>query len=117
MAGPKIKRKGLDWKELLKEEKDFLKAAIEEVVQEVLEAEMDEAIGARKSERTPERPSYRSGYYSRGLVTGWASWNWKYRKIGKGVSARKSLSAINAAKKRWCLHWPSCTCRAFRHEK
>jgi putative transposase len=69
MARPKIKRKGLDWKELLKEEKDFLKAAIEEVVQEVLEAEMDEAIGARKSERTPERTSYRSGYYSRGLVT------------------------------------------------
>ena len=26
-------------------------------------------IGARKSERTPERTSYRSGYYSRGLVT------------------------------------------------
>jgi putative transposase len=69
MARPKIKRKGLDWKELLKEERDFLKAAIEEVVQEVLEAEMDEAIGARKSERTPERTSYRSGYYSRGLVT------------------------------------------------
>ena len=35
MARPKIKRKGLDWKELLKEERDFLKAAIEEVVQEV----------------------------------------------------------------------------------
>ena len=69
MARPKIKRKGLDWKELLKEEKGFLKTAIEEVVQEVLEAEMDEAIGARKSERTPERTSYRSGYYSRGLVT------------------------------------------------
>jgi putative transposase len=69
MARPKIKRKGLDWKELLKEERDFLKAAIEEVVQEVLEAEMDEAIGARKSERTAERTSYRSGYYSRGLVT------------------------------------------------
>ena len=69
MARPKIKRKGLDWKELLNEERDFLKAAIEEVVQEVLEAEMDEAIGARKSERTPERTSYRSGYYSRGLVT------------------------------------------------
>jgi putative transposase len=69
MARPKIKRKSLDWKELLKEEKDFLKAAIEEVVQEVLEAEMDEAIGARKNERTPERTSYRSGYYSRGLVT------------------------------------------------
>ena len=69
MARPKIKRKGLDWKELLKEEKDFLKSAIQEVVQEVLEAEMDEAVGARKSERTADRTSYRSGYYSRGLIT------------------------------------------------
>ena len=40
MARPKIKRKGLDWKELLGEEKDFFKNAIQEVVQEVLEAEM-----------------------------------------------------------------------------
>ena len=69
MARPKIKRKGVDWKELLREEKDFLKAAIQDIVQEVLEAEMDEAVGARKSERTPNRTSYRSGYYSRGLVT------------------------------------------------
>jgi len=38
MARPKIKRKGVDWKELLKDEKDFLRAAIQEVVQEVLEA-------------------------------------------------------------------------------
>ena len=69
MARAKIKRKGVDWKELLKEEKDFLKAAIQEVVQEVLEAEMDEAIGARKGVRTPDRTSYRSGYYTRGLIT------------------------------------------------
>lgn len=69
MARPKIKRKGLDWKELVKEEKEFLKAAIQDVVQEVLEAEMDEAVGARKSERTADRTSYRSGYYSRGLIT------------------------------------------------
>ena len=69
MARGKIKRKGLDWKELLKEEEDFLKVAIQEVVQEVLEAEMDEAVGAKKGERTPDRTSYRSGYYSRGLIT------------------------------------------------
>lgn len=38
-------------------------------MQEVLEAEMDEALGASKSERTPERLGYRSGYYGRTLVT------------------------------------------------
>jgi putative transposase len=69
MARPKIKRKGVDWKELLGEEKDLMKAAIQEMVQEVMEAEMDELLGARKGERTGERSGYRSGYYSRGLVT------------------------------------------------
>lgn len=69
MARPKIKRKGIDWKELLSEEKDFLKAALQEVVQEVLEVEMEETVGARKSERTADRRGYRSGYYPRGLVT------------------------------------------------
>jgi len=69
MARPKIKRKGVDWKELLGEQKDLMKAAIQEVVQEVMEAEMDELLGARKGERTGERSGYRSGYYSRGLVT------------------------------------------------
>jgi Transposase, Mutator family len=39
------------------------------VVQEVLEAEMSEAFGAQKGERTPVRMAYRSGYYVRSLVT------------------------------------------------
>jgi len=69
MARPKIKRKGVDWKELLGEERDLFRTAVQEVVQEVLEAEMEEIVGARKSERTAERTGYRSGYYTRGLIT------------------------------------------------
>ena len=38
-------------------------------MQEVLEAEMEEALGASKSERTPERLGYRSGHYGRTLIT------------------------------------------------
>ncbi len=38
-------------------------------MQEVLEAEMDEAPSASKGERTAERLGYRSGYYGRTLVT------------------------------------------------
>ena len=69
MARPKIKRKGMDWKELLGNESELLKTAVQEIVQEVLEAEMDEVVGARKGERTAERMGYRSGYYTRGLIT------------------------------------------------
>jgi transposase-like protein len=35
----------------------------------MLEAEMEETIGAAKSERTPTRLGHRSGYYSRTLIT------------------------------------------------
>ena len=38
-------------------------------MQEVLEAEMTEALGAEKGERTPARLGYRSGYYGRTLIT------------------------------------------------
>jgi transposase-like protein len=56
-------------KDILLQEPDGLRDVIRLVLQEVLEAEMDEALGASKSERTPERLGYRSGYYSRTLIT------------------------------------------------
>src|SRR4051794_22871063 len=40
----------------------------EKSFQQVLEAAMDEAVGAQKSERSSERIGYRSGYYNRTLV-------------------------------------------------
>jgi hypothetical protein len=43
--------------------------ATEALVQAALEAEMTEAIGAAKGERNETRLSYRSGYYSRSLIT------------------------------------------------
>jgi putative transposase len=56
-------------KELLAEDRDLLKVIVEEVVQQVLEAEMEETLQAGKSERTAARLGYRSGYYGRMLVT------------------------------------------------
>jgi transposase-like protein len=50
-------------------EENFLRPLVEQIVQQILEAEMDETLGAEKSERTPKRLGYRSGYYGRTLVT------------------------------------------------
>src|SRR5262249_51957620 len=55
--------------ELLAKSPDGLREMVRAVMQEVLEAEMTDAVGAEKGERTPARLSYRSGYYSRTLVT------------------------------------------------
>jgi len=51
------------------EDGDFLKPMVQLVVQQVLEAEMSEVVGAEKGERTEGRQGYRSGYYRRSLVT------------------------------------------------
>ena len=50
-------------------ESDFLRELIRTTLQEVLEAEMTEALGAAKGERTTGRNGYRSGYYGRSLIT------------------------------------------------
>lgn len=56
-------------KQLLSSDKDVMRKVVQGMVQEVLEAEMDEALGAGKWERTSQRGGYRSGYYSRSLIT------------------------------------------------
>jgi len=69
MTRKKDSAKKVDWKALMAGQEDFLRPLIQEVIQQVLEAEMDEALGAGKSERTPGRLGYRSGYYGRTLMT------------------------------------------------
>jgi putative transposase len=56
-------------KQILAEDQDLWKALMTATLQQTLEAEMDEALAAEKSERTDSRLGYRSGYYGRGLIT------------------------------------------------
>src|SRR3546814_1653590 len=56
-------------KELLAQEPDALREIVRSVMQAMLEAEMDEALGAGKSERSDARLGYRSGHCPRTLVT------------------------------------------------
>jgi putative transposase len=69
MAQKKSTPEGFDWKALVSEEKEFFRVVVQEVVQQVLESEMEETLQASKGERTESRQGYRSGYYSRSLVT------------------------------------------------
>lgn len=69
MTQKKNSTSAIDWKAMMEGQRDFLKPLVQEVLQQVLEAEMTEAVGAERHERNGERTSYRSGYYRRGLVT------------------------------------------------
>jgi transposase-like protein len=55
--------------ELLKGNPEGLREIVRAVLQEILEAEMTDALGAAKSERTVARLGYRAGYYGRTLIT------------------------------------------------
>jgi transposase-like protein len=59
----------IDVKALLAGDEEFLRALVQTALQEVLEVEMTETLGAEKSERTAGRLGYRSGYYGRTLTT------------------------------------------------
>jgi putative transposase len=69
MTERKGKAEQIDVKELLARDQDFVRVALEALLQAALEAEMTEAIGAEKGERTETRLSYRSGYYGHSLIT------------------------------------------------
>ena len=58
-----------DWMEQSEDFEDGLREVMRGFLNELLEAEMDEALGATKGERSESRRGYRSGHYGRGLVT------------------------------------------------
>ena len=59
----------LSAREAVAGDRDLMKALMKEALQEVLEGEMTEFLGAAPSERTEGRQGYRAGYYGRNLVT------------------------------------------------
>src|ERR1700720_2982321 len=69
MTSKKVKSGTIDVKAVLTGDEEFLRALVRTALQEVLEAEMTEALGAEKGERAAGRQGYRSGYYGRTLIT------------------------------------------------
>src|SRR6201981_1815666 len=55
----------IDIKAVLAEDEEFLRTLVRMALQEVLEAEMTEALGAEKGERASGRQGSRWGYYRR----------------------------------------------------
>ena len=65
-----MSRKNLeDVRKLLIDDPEWLRPMVQALLQDVLEAEMSEQLGADKHERTGTRRGYRSGYYRRNLIT------------------------------------------------
>ena len=52
-------------KALMTEDQDFVRHLVREAMQQILEAEMTDALGAEPGERTEARLGYRAGHYPR----------------------------------------------------
>jgi transposase-like protein len=55
--------------EVVAKDKDLLKALVKEALEQILQSEMTELLGAAPGERSDGRSGYRAGYYGRGLIT------------------------------------------------
>src|SRR5690349_12999223 len=54
---------------LVAQDQDLLKALVKEALDQMLQAEMTEFLGAAPGERAEGRGGYRYGYYGRGLIS------------------------------------------------
>jgi putative transposase len=102
---------------LMAQDRDLLKALVKEALDQILQAEMTEFLGAAPGERSGERLGYRAGYYERGLITRVGKIELRVPAIGRGSFRRRCSSAFSVARRRWCRPWWRCTCRACRRAR
>ena len=69
MTETKRKTKSVAAKAWVASDQQLMKTLVREALQEILESEMTEQIGAAPGERSLDRLAYRAGYYTRNLVT------------------------------------------------
>ena len=69
MTHRKSRAAGGNLKALVADDQEFLRQIVREAMQQILEAEMTDALGAEPGECTEARLGYRAGHYARTLVT------------------------------------------------
>lgn len=80
-------------------ESDFLRAVAESVLQMLMEADVEGAIGAGRHERSAERLNWRNGYRERTLDTRLGSLNLKIPKLRQGSYFPPFLEARKTTEK------------------
>ena len=89
--------------EALLDDPSFLREIVEQVVQQLLEAEMTEHIGAAPYERGEGRTGHRNGHKPRTLRTRVGTLNLLVAQdLKRGPSPRASSPATSATRRRWC---------------
>jgi hypothetical protein len=122
MAKRQGKSGTIDVKAVVAEDKEFVRALVRMTLQEVLEAEMTEALGAEKGERASGRQGQRPGYYGRtriGRLELRVPQSLPRRRPGTepGGSRPNCSSDTSVWSGRWWRRWRRCMCEGFRPAK
>src|SRR5215212_7457727 len=100
---------------ILLDDPNFLREIVERVLQEMLEAEMTEHIGAAPYERSATRTGHRNGYKPRTLRTGVGTLNLLVpQDLKKEPSPRGCSRATSETRRHSDWHSWRCTWREFR---
>ncbi len=88
---------------ILLDDPSFLKEIVERVLQELLEAEMTEHVGAAPYERTAQRTGHRNGYKPRTLRTRVGTLNLLVPQDREGTFSTRLFSRYQRNEKALCL--------------
>ena len=99
-------------KDLIAANPDGLRAVVRAVMQEMLEAEMTDALGAEKGERTPRGSATARAITPAPSSPGSANLSCACRRTETGASRPNSSNATSAPSRLSWPHWPRCMCRA-----
>jgi len=91
--------------EILLDDPAFLREIVEKVVQQLLEAEMTEHIGAAPYERSATRSGHRNGYKPRALRTRVGTLNLLVPQDLKKAPSPRAFSPVTRETRRRCV-WP-----------
>ena len=119
MTTRKGKTELIDVKELLERDEDFLRTALQALAQAALEAEMSEAIGAAKGERTERRGCpIAAAITVVPLITRVGTLELRVPQDRLGRFDRSCSNATSARRRRWSAPWlMRCTCRVCRRAR
>ena len=102
---------------LVAQDRDLLKALVKEALDQLLQAEMTEFLGAAPGERSSERVGYRAGYYERGLITRVGKIELRVPRDRSGQFSTALFERFQRSEKALCRRGWRCTCRACRRAR
>ena len=103
-------------KALLAENRDFVRPVVQAVLQELLEAEMTEALGAEKGSGRQRGSATAVATTAVRWSPESVSWSCGCRRTARAASRPSGSSASGARKRRWWRRSPRCTSRGIASE-